>query len=335
MSTSRTTLTHFLNTQPKRMSLDTETTGLTWKDKAFMYSYAWHDDYGLCSGYIDLRTDLDLGKELMDYVTQTQPITVFHNAKFDFHKLGFYPAPHLFDDTCLMIYLLNEHHVKGLKPAAEKILGVTTDEDEVLKLERRRLKLNKGQGYEPIPVDVLAPYALKDAEFTLQLYEALSGALKKIPSLEEVYSLEKQLILDVCVIESNGLGVDQDYVVNEIRRKGDDTIRIEKRIQELVNKPVGKDKNQFNPHSPKQLLDIFASMGYTLTGTGITELSKVDHELAKLIVEMRSAGKLKASYLEPMIHEAVYADGFSTLHPNFNLNRTVTKRFSSSGATES
>lgn len=327
MNECELTLEKFMADAPNELSLDTETTGLTWSDEAFMVSYCWESD-NYESGYIDLRTDPHLWVKLKQYIDIVEPNLVFHNAKFDMHKLKYYPTR--FDDTCLMIYLLNEHHVKGLKPAAEIILGETTDEADKLKEERRKLGLKKSDGYGPLPVDIVAPYALKDAEFTLKLHGKLANAIAKVPTVAAVYDLEKQLILDVCVIESNGLGVDLNYVQNKIIELGDRIIAIEQRIQVLVNKTVGTGPDCFNPRSPKQLLDIFNSMGYAITSTGITDLKNIDHELARLIVEKRSLDKLRSTYLMPMIDEEV--DGI--VHPNFNLTQTVTKRFSSSSAHE-
>lgn len=327
MNESELTLEKFLADAPNELSLDTETTGLTWSDKAFLVSYCWEsEDYE--SGYIDLRTDAPLWDRLKEYIEIVQPNIVLHNAKFDFHKLKYYPTH--FDDTCLMIYLLNEHHVKGLKQAAEIILGETTDEADRIKEERKKLKLKKADGYDPLPIDVVSQYAKKDAEFTLKLHGKLANAIEKIPSVAAVYALEKQLLLDVCVIESHGLGVDTTYVNNKIIELGDKIVKIEQRIQILVNKPVGTGPNCFNPRSPKQLLDIFNSMGYTVTSTGIEELKTIDHELARLIVEKRTLDKLKSTYLQPMITEEVNG----VLHPNFNLTQTVTKRWSSSSASE-
>lgn len=320
-------LERFLADAPNELSLDTETTGLMWKDAAFMVSYAWESD-DIVSAYIDLRTDPDLWVRLREYLEIVQPNVVYHNAKFDMHKLQYYPSN--FDDTCLMIYLLNEHHVKGLKPAAEKILGETTDEADRLKEERRKLKLKKSDGYAPLPVSVVAPYAEKDAEFTLRLHAKLANAIAKIPTVAKVYSLEKQLLLDVCEIEKHGLAIDEEYIRLKIIELGDQIVTIEKRIQVLVNKPVGTGPNDFNPRSPQQLLAIFASMGYNLSSTGIAELKTVDHELARLIVSKRSKEKVKTTYLMAMLHEEVNG----IVHPNFNLTSTVTKRFSSSGASE-
>lgn len=330
MDEQESTLELFLADAPDEFSLDTETTGSTWDDSAFMVSYAWESDE-LRSGYIDLRDHASLWIQMLSYIQLVDPNLIFHNAKFDLHMLGFYPkSPKKFDDTCLMIYLLDEHHAKGLKKAAEIILGETTDEATILKEEKKKLKLKTADGYHLLPVDVVAPYAKKDAEFTFQLYTKLSNALEKVPTVKTVYLLEKQLILDVCDIEKQGLAIDEDYIKNKIRTLGDRVVKIEKRIELIVNKPVGSGLTDFNPRSPKQVLDIFASMGYALTGTGVAELKLVNHELATLIVEMRQLNKLISTYLMPMLKEAVN----KIVHPNFNLATTVTKRFSSSAAND-
>jgi DNA polymerase I-like protein with 3'-5' exonuclease and polymerase domains len=57
-------------------------------------------------------------------------------------------------------------------------------------------------------------------------------------------------------------------------------------------------------------------------------LSALDDELARLIVELREANKIKATYFDALHEEA--KDGI--LHPNFRQHGTRTGRMSSGSA---
>lgn len=345
--------------RPTQLAIDSETSGLTWVDKAFGVSFAWYETVQggegpvevLKSGYIDMRTHPELWAEVKAWIKDAQPELVFHNAKFDMHKLGLYPQN--FHDTCLMVYLINEHYPKKLKILAQKVLKESTDEDDVVKKTRAKLKLKKEDGYDKLPMPVVAPYAIKDSEFTLRLYARLSVAIAKEDDLETVYSLERQLLLCVAGTELRGMAVDIDYAKSQIISLGDQIIQLEREISEIVGKPIGKGEkirvpdgkykngkpkfrtektNEFNPNSPDQILAFFTSVGLEVSGTAESDLEAVQHPLADALRRLRPLLKDRNTYFVPMVKESLWSDKLQcwVLHPNFNLTETKTFRSSSS-----
>ena len=271
---------------PEQVAIDSETTGLTWKDAAFGVSMAWYRGEELISGYIDLRYYPHLWVEVKEWIKTYKPELIFHNAKFDMHKLGLYPNN--FQDTCLIIYLLNEHYTKKLKELARRILKEETDENTVVKETRRKLKLTREDGYDKLPLSVVAPYAIKDAEYTLRLYHRLKDKIAEEEDLAQVYSVEKQLLLCVAGTERRGMAIDVPYVKSQIIELGDEILQIEREISDIVGKPVGRGANikvrdgeykngnpryrtekvnEFNPDSPDQVLAYFNSVGVEVSKT--------------------------------------------------------------------
>jgi DNA polymerase I-like protein with 3'-5' exonuclease and polymerase domains len=247
-----------------------------------------------------------------------------HNAKFDIQKLCRLGIPlsvfiGKFEDTQAMAHLIDEHQSTGLKFLARKYLGETTDEDEVLKVYRRKAKLKKEDGYEPIPHEILAPYALKDAEFTLALYNKLSSLMHK--DLIPLYDLEKQMTIALLGVEARGMQVDREYVIAKRKEYGDKIYQTKARIAELS----GPD---FNPQSPTQVLAALEERGIRIDKTDKATLASVDDELASLIVELREANKIKATYFDAMYEESKRG----ILHPNFRQHGTRTGRMSSGAA---
>jgi len=309
------------------LAIDTETTGVGWYDEAFMISVAWYND-GLRTLVIDER---DLSEDMwhrevdgiIEMLQETDKI-IMHNAKFDIQKLCRLGIPlsvlkDKFEDTQALAHLINEQQSTSLKYLARTVLGEGTDEDEVLKVWRRKNKIKKEEGYEPIPNEILAPYAAKDAEFTLRLYEVLRNQLPS--DLQALYQIEKELTISLLGIEAKGMRIDNEYVKQQRKEYGDKLYRIKHRIGTIAGK-------EFNPQSPKQIIEYFTQRGVRVAATDKATLSKVDDELARLIVELREANKIKTTYFDGL-HDEV-KDGI--LHPNFRQHGTKTGRMSSGAA---
>jgi len=306
------------------IAIDTETTGVGWHDDAFMVSIATREG----SHVYDKRNTSGLQwvndlKNVMRLLENADKI-IMHNAKFDIQKLcrlGFPTSlfADKFEDTQAIAHLIDEHQSTGLKYLAQKYLGESTDEEEILKVYRRKNKLKKEDGYEPIPNHILAPYAMKDAEFTLLLYETLYPRMAK--ELHPLYKMEKDLTLALLRIEAQGMAVDEKYVTTKRKEYGDRIYKLKQRIGELA----GKD---FNPQSHQQVLHTLNERGFVVSSTSKDALKEVDDELARLIVELREANKIKATYFDALDIEPVGG----ILHPNFRQHGTRTGRMSSGSA---
>ena len=306
------------------LAIDTETTGVGWYNDAFMISIATADGSHVYDQRICEHDEWEDTIKYIHHLLAEHDRIIMHNAKFDIQKLCRQGIPlnvftDKFEDTQAIAHLIDEHQSTSLKFLARKYLGETTDEDEVLKAYRRKAKLKKEDGYEPIPHEILAPYAIKDAEFTLALYNKLFPLLSE--DLYSLYELEKYMTIALLGVEARGFRIDRAYVTAKRKEYGDKIYQTKARIAELS----GPD---FNPQSPTQVLAALEERGIRVSKTNKATLASVDDELASLIVELREANKIKATYFDAMYEES--KNGI--LHPNFRQHGTRTGRMSSGSA---
>lgn len=326
---ARKALDQFIGDQPEYIAIDTETEGLAFYDKPFCVTVAWADTRGgsisPTSHYFELGVP-EVEEALKSILASTEHL-VFHNAKFDLQKLALVGLinPDELDplkvwDTECLYHLLDEHGVKRLKVLAKEILNEETDEDEVLKVERRKHKLRKEDGYHNLPRDVLIPYALKDAEFTIRLFWKLQGRVLDNPDLSRLLRLEQKLTFTLLRMESRGMGVDLDYTTSTTKTYASEALAKEMEIRDLTYE-------EFNPQSPKQIAEYFITHGIKLTGTDKASLKGLNHPLSEAILQLRKLKKMHGTYLKPMLMEQ--QDGI--IHPSFRQHGTRTGRMSSGG----
>jgi len=312
---------------PSLIAVDTETTGFEFFDAPFCVTIAWGNSGGeISSGYFECG----VADSLISEILGTTPCCVFHNAKFDLQKLvlaGFLPRDHIqvrgFEDTQILSYLTDEHRRHGLKPLTRMFLGEETDEEEVLKVVRRKLKLRKDDGYHLLPREVIVPYAIKDAEYTYRLFPVLFRQLseRNDPELLGLYEMEKELTLVLLDMERAGVAVDLEYAVEAAKDYGTKAIATEMRIRDLT------EDEEFNPQSNPQIREAFIARGIERDKYDKAVLSELDDPLAEAILSLRSIKKLHGTYLLPLLREQ--RDG--VLHPNFRQTQTKTGRLASGG----
>lgn len=306
------------------LAIDTETTGVGWHDQAFMISCADENSSSVLDKRIMTNHEWQMALHTVcDWLENAERI-IMHNAKFDIQKLVRLGVPvnlfiDKFEDTQAIAHLLDEHQSTGLKYLAQKFLGEATDEDEVLKVWRRKNKLKKEDGYEPIPHEILAPYAIKDAEFTLRLYSVLWPRMPK--DLHSLYQTEKALTIALLTIEAQGMSIDRKYVTTKRKEYGDRIYKLKSRIGEIAGE-------EFNPQSHQQVLAALGERGCVVSSTSKDTLAKLDDELAGLILELREVNKIKSTYFDALFEESKD----SILHPNFRQHGTRTGRMSSGSA---
>lgn len=318
--------------QPEYIAVDTETDGVAFFDKPFCVTVAWSDTKGgsipVEGHYFELGVNKEIERSLITLLSST-PRLVFHNAKFDIQKLALVGLldpdtldPHTVWDTECLAHLLDEHRVKRLKVLARELLGEVTDEEEVVRAARRKHKLRKEDGYNLLPREVVVPYAIKDAEFTIRLFHQLKPLLDAKPDLVSLNRMEQELTFTLLGMETRGMALDLGYVEEQTKAYGTKAL-----VQEMLIRDMTNDE-EFNPNSPKQILEAFAALGVTLEGTDKATLKQTSHPLAQAILELRSVKKMHGTYLKPMLHEQ--RDGI--IHPNFRQHGTKTGRMSSGGA---
>lgn len=343
------TATEFDHDGPEVVAFDTETTGLGFYDEPFAATLTWRDPAGtLKSGYVALEgPDRAAGVEILRGVLLSGAAVVGHNWKFDAAKAALIGAveldewdPARIHDTQTMWTLLDENSEKGLKKLAVRVLGIDdTIEVEVksgpnkgtrkrvpkeqhrLNEVRRKLKLKKEDGYHLLPREVLIPYALRDTEFTLRLYEVLSDRLDRRDDskLLELYRASMELKLVLLRMEADGFRLDMEYLNETTSDYGVKVMHAWNDVVALTGDP------DLNPQSPDQLKAAFAKRGIHLDSTAEAELVKVDDDLARTILEYRAVKKIHSVYLTGMRNE----QKGGLIHPHFNDDGARTGRMSS------
>ena len=334
----------FYRDEPFVVAVDTETTGLGYYDRPFAATVTWRGPDGLESHYFEL--DGRPQPELRAILGVT-PCLVFHNAKFDLHKLiqvGLLERDDLHarrvEDTETLAHLLDENRSKALKSLAVEELGYDdTIEVEIksgprkgqmkqvprekheLDSARRKLKLTKDDGYEPLPRRVVMPYALRDTEFTLLLWEKLRPQIAGTP-LVDLYEREMELCLCLLDIEANGMGVDVE-VLEELRSEYTaERFEAELELREAAGMP------DMNPNSWQQLQAALDAAGVKVESTDEATLKKVEHPVARAVLRFRHANKILTAWVGHMLRE----QRGGVWHPWFRGNGARTGRMSSSSA---
>lgn len=316
---------------PSHVALDCETHGLEFHHEPFAISCAWMKDGEVKSYFVDLENEADEAREI---VAATN-IAIFHNAKFDLQKLilgKILKRRIQFEDTEGLAHLLDEHRLKGLKYLAKNVLGLETDEDEVLKATRSRLKLKKSDGYYPIyqkEPETLIKYAIKDAEFTLLLFQAFWPLLQEQTELARLYAHEKELTWVLLDIESKGLGLDGDYVTRTLK-----SYSLAEARQEMSTRDISGNE-EFNPRSNPQIKEYFIGKGIVRDKYDKSTLLAIKDPMGKAILSLRTTAKMRSTYLRPMYEVVMESkklhsqDLLPILHPHFKQYKPVTGRMAS------
>ena len=338
--------------RPAVIAFDTETTGLTFADRPFCVTVAWYTSDGIENHYFELFK-YDASEAVREILAST-PTLIGHNVKFDLMKVfeaGLLSRDRIngqiLHDTEASAHLDDEHRSKRLKDLAVSVLGyddtITVElktkpgefkevsrEKHELDEVRRKLKLTLDDGFEPIPRGVLVPYALKDAEFTLELHARLFPRIERYPDLLDLYHQELELTRVLIDMELAGMAVDGAYVEEKVKEYTKRVVKHEIGIEQIVGRPVGKDTKggEFNPQSNPQIRDYFEAAGFPREKYDEENLKTIEHPLAKALLELRGDAKLLNTYFVPLRDEPV--DGI--LHPSFRQHGTVTGRMSSGAA---
>jgi DNA polymerase-1 len=313
--------------KPQVMAVDTETTGLEFHDRPFCVTTSWRKPSGeVASHYFELG---EYAEHVLFPMLRDTPYLVMHNAKFDLQKLILVglidrvsvQSSRIHDTECI-VHLLDEQRRKGLKELARTMLGEETDEEAVLAQARRDAKVKKADGFHVLPREVVIPYALRDTEFTLRIFEQQYPLLQKHADLMVLYGREQALQLTLLDMESRGMKLDLDRLNSLVKEYAMKILNVELDIADIA----GED---FNPNSPKQITEYFLFVeGVQVEGTSREVLETVPYEMASKILELRDLKKIHGTYLAPLLDEQ--RDGL--IHPNFRQHGTKTGRMSSGGA---
>ncbi|MCD0502079.1 DNA polymerase I [Bordetella petrii] len=268
-------------------------------------------------------------QRLRGWLEDPQRAKLLHHAKYDTHVFaneGIVLAG-IQEDSMLQAYVLESHRGVGMNDLAQRYLGrggVTYEE-----------LCGKGAkqiGFDEVAVDKAGHYACEDADFTLQLHQAMRPRVAADAGLERIYQLEMQVSRVLTVIERNGVKVDAAELGRQSHRLGQEMLTLEQRAYDLAGQP-------FNLNSPKQLGEIlFGRMELpvlrkTAGGAPSTDeevLTKLaqDYPLPQVLLEYRGLSKLKSTYTDKLPRMINARTG--RVHTHYSQAAVITGRLASS-----
>jgi DNA polymerase-1 len=249
-----------------------------------------------------------------------------HNLKYSImilNKDGIQVKGPLYD-TMIASYLINPNKTNH---ALEEVVL------EYLSYRKKTFMeiLNKKGSFSEVPLEEATSYASENACLSLELKDVLFSTLRE-NDLENIYlNIEMPLIYVLIDMEGAGVKIDSNKlegISKELERELDG---IQRRIFFLAGE-------EFNINSPKQLSKVlFHSLGFqprkkTKTGysteMGVLEELAESNELPREILNYRSLGKLKTTYIDVL--PTLINPETGRIHTSFNQTVTATGRLSSS-----
>lgn len=216
-------------------------------------------------------------------------IVVCHNGTFDMpylsKRLGINVYHH--EDTLLMHFVLDnlagEH---GLKPLARRWLRAADWDSDA------KSYLKHGAYFENIPRDKLYKYNIYDAYWTYELYKYFKQMIDKSP---DYYNYRMHVTRVLHDVQMNGVAVSisaLDELEDEYKQQCGEHLVILKKL-------AGED---FNPQSPKQIAEYFASKGVSSPSFDAKHLKKLKHagkepEFIDALLAYRYAAKVIGSFI--------------------------------------
>lgn len=285
---------------------------------------------------IEIKEDCQKLKQLAE---SKNIVKIFHSAVSDIYALqqiGIYVQPP-YEDTMIMASLVNENYAsRKLKELAKIYLKEPCNEAKVLsKIKSKYKKIAKEEGkefhYGLIPKNVIKPYAIKDAVYTLKLEYLFQKPMKKYT---ELYEFEKSLIPIIVDMQTNGMKVDVPLLDKTVVKVKDLIKQRRTDMQTILRKNNIRLGKIFNSNSPKQLqmiLDKFGIMLVKKTKTGysvdVEVLENINHPFVKVLLEYRFLNKLYTTYYYPIWNEGKLAKN-NRVHFQFYQTGAKTGRFS-------
>lgn len=247
-------------------------------------------------------------------------IVVCHNGTFDMpylsKRLGINVYHH--EDTLLMHFVLDnlagEH---GLKPLARRWLRAADWDSDA------KSYLKHGAYFENIPRDKLYRYNIYDAYWTYELYKYFKQMVDKAPDFYKHRMRVTRVLHDV---QMNGVAVSftaLDELEEKYNRQCDEHLVVLKKL-------AGED---FNPQSPKQIAEYFASKGVSSPSFDAKHLKKLkragkEPEFIDALLAYRYAAKVIGSFIAN-VRRKRGEDG--RIHPYYLPHGAKTGRLSAKG----
>ncbi|MBK7141358.1 MAG: DNA polymerase I [bacterium] len=186
--------------------------------------------------------------------------------------------------------------------------------------------------FDKVPVEKACAYACEDADFTYRLRSIFAPLIDDLEMNNLYYNIELPLIKVLSDMEEAGVRIDPDFLGNLSKE-------MDKKLADLSKQIFKIAGLEFNINSTQQLSHILfeklnlPSKGKTASGKGFStdvrvleELAKI-HDFPRLILEYRSYGKLKSTYVDSL--PTMISQVTGRVHTSYNQTIAATGRLSS------
>ncbi|HBH50719.1 MAG TPA: DNA polymerase I [Planctomycetaceae bacterium] len=214
----------------------------------------------------------------------------------------------------------------GLDELARQLLG-----HEMIPISQLIGKGKTQKRMDEVDVDLVAQYAVEDAEVAWDLAQQIAPRLQAEGLWDLYWNLERPLIGVLVEMQAQGIRLEIPQLVEQSERAARhlDELRIE--IHQLAG-------HEFNLDSPKQLQQVlFQELGLpvlkkTQTGAStdqeVLEQLAIQHDLPARMLDYRQLTKLKGTYLDAL--PALVNPRTGRLHCSFSQVAAATGRLSAS-----
>lgn len=310
----------------KFVGLDTETTSLDpHTAKLLLLQLATEDGTWVIDCH---RVNLEPLKAVLE---ADRPLKIVQNAKNDYKMMKVQAGITLgtMFDTMLAERLITCGISReiSLRTIAEKYLGLNLDKEI-----RKSFIDYYSPGKKIVYTDEQLKYAAQDADILLPIFQKQFKQLKE-DELLETAKLEFNLVPVVGDMEIRGSLIDKakwHAHTEELKIKRNEINKdIQKDLRHLNSYSqvdlFGNEVDAFNLDSPLQLLTVFKRLGVDLPNTSEASLQKIDHPLAKKLLEYRGFEKMITAFGESILEKINPKTG--RLHPDFMQLGADTGRF--------
>lgn len=301
------------------------------KDKKSKY-YAWGHPTGN-------NCDRANAKRVLERAWASDLPILFHNAKFDLEvaeqKMGMKRLPwERIHDTLFLVFLDNPHAESfGLKPSAERLLGMAPVEQESLSVWLRKnqpvpnvkiTEKNSGAYIAFAPGELVGEYADGDVIRTAKLFDLLYSSIVDRGMLA-AYNRELRLLPILLDNERTGMRIDTGLLDKDIAIYSDAAVKIDNWLRKRLKAP------SLNLDSNDELADALDRCGivteWNLTPTGKRSTSKEnltldmykDARVASAVGYRNRLGTLLGTFMLPWQGQSAAMGG--TINTSWNQVR--------------
>ena len=326
-----------------KVAVDTETTGLSvYKGHGpfAVVCYYENDTYDYWEFNVNpLTREIEYNEksldEIRDVLSHTNWSYYFHNILFDLkhlEKINVRCYGKLNDTYIAARCCYSAEPSLKLKTLAQKYVHINNDDEMDLKKQIAKLRSKAPKNFslsnslecdywlaqqfknEP---NLNKKYCVLDGKRTLKLGEFYDEGMKTL-KVRRTYDFHMNFFPVISSMESRGVRVDMECIVNNIKKSIEESNNIEKEVKEQLKK---EKVNGFNIRSPKQVSYLlFNKLGLTpISYSGKSGEPSVDVETLKKLLELKDINEKQKYFIKKILkyRNSVTGERFSRNYLNY------------------